>query len=421
VDNGVRMSRSRPRRRKRLTHVALRTQTDRRLVELTRSGHVAAFEEVVRRHRAGLVEFAGSIVPFDRAEDVVQSAFIKAQDAIVDGDQELELRPWLFTIVRNKALNDLRDQPTYEHLDEDYDGVPQPPEVAVGRQRVKALIAALMALPAVQREAIVKRELEGRGHDEIAAELGTTAAAVRGLIFRARTNLRRAAGLLLPTPALRFLLASPAAEVGSAGTLAEGWLGAKTVGLAALAAAALGGGIAVQSQQASHGGGTGADGTAHASAAPERAVGSAAGAADRQLVLDRSGSGDGDGSGNSGPGGDGDSSGPGGDGDRPDDKDDDNSGPGSKPGKTEEEDDDEDVDDDMDTQDDPTQTEESRAETQTTDEGGSNSGSGSGSSGSSGSGSGGSGSGSGSSGSGSDGSGSEGSGSGSGDLDTDDD
>ena len=84
------------RRRSPLASVALGTQPDRRLVELTHRGHEAAFEEIVRRYRAPLVGFACTFVPFHRAEDVVQSALAAAHGALTDGEANVHLRAWLF-------------------------------------------------------------------------------------------------------------------------------------------------------------------------------------------------------------------------------------------------------------------------------------------------------------------------------------
>src|SRR3954471_14154091 len=97
----------------RLATTALRFQPDSRLVGLVREGHDVAFEEIVRRYRLPLVAFAGAIVPRDHAEDVVQEALTKAHRALDSGDAEINLRPWLYTIVRNRALNTLRDEPVY--------------------------------------------------------------------------------------------------------------------------------------------------------------------------------------------------------------------------------------------------------------------------------------------------------------------
>src|ERR1700754_217618 len=89
---------------------ALRAQSDRRLVRLVREGYESAFEEIVRRYRRPLDRFAASIVG-GRSEDVTQDSFHKALVALRRDDGEIELRPWLYRIVRNTALNDLRHRP----------------------------------------------------------------------------------------------------------------------------------------------------------------------------------------------------------------------------------------------------------------------------------------------------------------------
>ena len=212
-----------------LAGLALRCQSDSRLVRLSREGHARAFEEIVRRYREPLVSFAGAIVPADRAEDVVQEALAKSHAAMVASETDMKLKPWLYTIVRNRALNNLRDEPTHEHLDEDLDGVPQPPEVAAQRERITALVAGVKDLPAAQRDALVQRELEGRSHREIGLALGVSPGSVRGLIFRARTALRDGAGMLVPMPVLRALLNAGPLEAEAAGTA----LGGAAVGLSA--------------------------------------------------------------------------------------------------------------------------------------------------------------------------------------------
>jgi RNA polymerase sigma factor (sigma-70 family) len=221
-----------------LAGLALRCQPDARLVKLYRDGHDRAFDEIVRRYREALVSFAGGIVPSHRAEDVVQEALTKAHAALIASVAEIELRPWLYAIVRNRALNDLRDEPDHRRLAWDLDGVPQPPDVAAGRAELADLLTRVKGLPRDQREALLKRELEGRSHAEIASMLGATPGAVRGLIFRARTSLRDGAGLLIPMPALRALLDAGPMQVESAG--------AGVGGAAAGLTAGGGGGVAIK-------------------------------------------------------------------------------------------------------------------------------------------------------------------------------
>ena len=68
----------------------------------------------------------------------------------------------------------------------------------VHRERLDALVGALLSLPARQRQALVMREFEGRSYDEIATRLGASNGAVRQLLNRARTSIRERLGALIP-------------------------------------------------------------------------------------------------------------------------------------------------------------------------------------------------------------------------------
>jgi RNA polymerase sigma factor (sigma-70 family) len=212
--------------------VLLRTQPDERLVAMARDGDGRAFDELARRHRPALTAYAGSLSPSSRAEDVVQDSLLKAFLALRQGAQPELFRAWLFRIVRNSAIDEQRGVRPYEQLDENYDGVEQPPQALARKERLGALMLAIQDLPAAQRQAIVERELEGRGHEEIAQTMKVSPGSVRQLIYRARHTLREAAGAMLPAAVLRVATTPGAGEaVGGAGAAA-----AFKVGLAALVA-----------------------------------------------------------------------------------------------------------------------------------------------------------------------------------------
>lgn len=230
---------------------ALRTQPDRRLVTLVHQGYESAFEEIVRRYGKSLTRYAAAIVG-SRGEDVTQDAFSRALLALRRNEAEIELRPWLFRIVRNTALNELRDNPPApELLAEAIAGGDSPAEALERREELTDLMRRLQALPEPQRAAIVMREMEGLSHEEIAAALGVSGGAARQAIHRARQALRNGAGMLVPLPLLKALLAAGSmgtAEVATAG--AGGTLGAgvalKAVTATVLVAGAVGAGVAVQ-------------------------------------------------------------------------------------------------------------------------------------------------------------------------------
>lgn len=233
---------------------ALRAQPDGRLVTLVRDGYDAAFEEIVRRYGSALHRYTAGIVG-GRAEDVTQDAFSKALLALRRDGAEIDLRPWLFRIARNTALNDLRDNPRapQQLAEELVHGGSNPAETVERREELAELIRRLRSLPDSQRAAIVMRELEGLGHDEIAAALGISGGAARQAIHRARTTLRDGFGLALPLPLLRLMLengGAPAAEVAAGGVGAGVVL--KTAAATVLVAGTLGAGLALH--QGGHGG-----------------------------------------------------------------------------------------------------------------------------------------------------------------------
>ncbi|HEY6145314.1 MAG TPA: RNA polymerase sigma factor [Solirubrobacterales bacterium] len=211
----------------------LRAQPDRRLVDLVRDGYDAAFEEIVRRYRRPLDRFAAAIVG-GRSEDVTQDAFSKALPALRGSESEIELRPWLYRIVRNTALNDLRDRaPIADELQESVPGARSAAAEAEAREEIRDLMERLGALPEPQRAALVMRELEGLSHEEIAAALGVSGGAARQAIYRARAALRDGFGLLIPMPVLRALADHADDAAGAGGAIAAG-AGASSAGGAAL-------------------------------------------------------------------------------------------------------------------------------------------------------------------------------------------
>ena len=104
------------------------------------------------------------------------------------------MKPWLYTIVRNRALNARRDATPHEPLSEEIDGVRQPAEIVLSSEELARVVGAVGALPEAQREALVRSALEGHTHEQIAAALGSSPGAVRQLIYRARLTVREGVG-----------------------------------------------------------------------------------------------------------------------------------------------------------------------------------------------------------------------------------
>jgi RNA polymerase sigma factor (sigma-70 family) len=181
---------------------------------------------------------------------VVQQSFVNAYEAIHRDGAELNLRPWLYRIAHNTALNALRDRGLrHDQLDERIDGVERPDQALERTQGLRDVLAAVQALPDRQRDAIVLRELEGRSYEEIALALGVTDGAVRQLLNRARNSLRAAAAAVTPMPLLTRLASAESAEPVSArvaelvgvGAVGSGALVTKVFATALVTGAVVGG------------------------------------------------------------------------------------------------------------------------------------------------------------------------------------
>jgi RNA polymerase sigma factor (sigma-70 family) len=229
-----------------LSSTLLRTQSDARLTALaqaagTDDGRKAlvgqrAFEAIVERYRRPLFRWCRRVLPEARAEDAVQVTFLKAWSAIQAGEEVHDLRPWLYRIARNTALDNARKAGyDYDELTEALRLAPAPDEDLERRSVMRETLTGVAGLPDNQREALL-RTAAGHSRADIARELDVSEGAVRQLVHRARTTLRAAATALTPMP-LATWLAALGAEAGSpAGQrIAELAAGAASAGTAASA------------------------------------------------------------------------------------------------------------------------------------------------------------------------------------------
>ena len=168
----------------------LRLASDERLVQQIQRGSEPAFEVAFERHSPAILGFCRHMLGSqEEAEDAVQHTFAAAySDLQRGGEREIALKPWLFTIARNRCLSLLRAR--REHASA------EPELVTTGlaeqveqRAELRQLLADLRELPDEQREALLLAEAGGLPQADIAAILGCEVGRVKGLVYRARSGL----------------------------------------------------------------------------------------------------------------------------------------------------------------------------------------------------------------------------------------
>ena len=136
----------------------------------------------------------GSVID---GEDIVQDTLAKAFYALSLSQDVPPLRPWLFRIAHNAAIDFLKSharQYTDVHAEIDeiaeiagFAALVDQPDPAV----VRAALARFLSLPVTQRSAVILKDVLGHSLDEVAETMGTTVMAVKAALARGRGNLRQ--------------------------------------------------------------------------------------------------------------------------------------------------------------------------------------------------------------------------------------
>jgi RNA polymerase sigma factor (sigma-70 family) len=175
----------------------LRLQSDERLIALTRRGQYAAFEALCARYQARLLSFIRHMLGCrEDAEDVLQEVLTAAFNAILADEREINVRPWLYRIARNRSLNHLRRASAVgvDSMDVHFaDHGLSTGDRVLRRESFRELLADVQRLPETQRTALLLREIDALSYEQIALAMDTTVPSVKSLLVRARMSLAEAA------------------------------------------------------------------------------------------------------------------------------------------------------------------------------------------------------------------------------------
>jgi len=179
-------------------------QDDSAVVRACLDGDGRAFTELVLRYQARLLNFVyRSIGDRERAEDLVQEAFIRVHRHLQRFDQSKKFSTWVYTIASNLAKNELRNRSRNplvlfqtikknweaDHRPIQFEDVRSRPDDLYRKRHLRELVEASVAqLPEHHRAVFVLRELEGKSYEEIAEITGCNLGTVKSRLNRARNS-----------------------------------------------------------------------------------------------------------------------------------------------------------------------------------------------------------------------------------------
>jgi RNA polymerase sigma-70 factor, ECF subfamily len=171
--------------------------TDEQLARRVQRGHTADLALLVERHHSPLLGFLYRLTGGDRAlaEDLTQEAFLRALRSIKQYQPSRPFKPWLYAIAVNVARDHFKRAETRHTVtlaNDELVALPDPIDLdealEIDRQR---LIAAIMALPVQQREALILRYDQDLSLAEIAAVLAIPIGTVKSRLSLGLRQLRQ--------------------------------------------------------------------------------------------------------------------------------------------------------------------------------------------------------------------------------------
>lgn len=166
------------------------------IIELIRARDERGADELLRHFGALIRYVIAPILPDERdREDCLSEVLMRIWDGIGGFDPERgSWRAYISAAARNAALNRARAERALEALSDGVSAQPGPEEAVIAREEIDELRRAIDALPPGDRALIYRKYYYRQSTAQMASELGLTARAVEGRLYRIKKRLGAALG-----------------------------------------------------------------------------------------------------------------------------------------------------------------------------------------------------------------------------------
>jgi len=183
---------------------AMYRSTERRSTDAEIYRNIEAEIPRLRRYARALTRDAAA------TDDLVQDTLARALAKLHLWQEGTDLRAWLFTILHNQYVNQVRRavrEGTPVGLNDTEPPLTQAPHQGK-RLELRDLDRAIGKLPQDQRSVILLVGLEGMHYEDVAEVLGVPIGTVRSRLSRGRESLRRLMGIV-PDRRAEIMMAGP--------------------------------------------------------------------------------------------------------------------------------------------------------------------------------------------------------------------
>ena len=174
-------------------------KVSRNLLERFQDGSEEAFNELYQYYKEPAVRFCNSILKdIDESENIIQEVFIKIWDRKHAINLELNFTSYLFTIIKNRIFDYLKEIKKKESLKEKYwkhivEHAQSDKELQ--EERIIKIQDAIEDLSEKRKQIIKLNYEEGKSYEEIANELNISINTVKNQLVKAKQVIRRRLGI----------------------------------------------------------------------------------------------------------------------------------------------------------------------------------------------------------------------------------
>ncbi len=186
--------------------------SDEELIERFQNGDIYAFEEIVKRYKDQLLNFAYRFLSgIEDSEDIVQETFLRVFRKRNAYKNVAKFSTWIYTITGNLAKTELRRRKKKKlfsisglrYEDKEYeipDQKKNPEERVDGIVKDEIIQKAINSLSPKFKEVVILRDIQELSYEEISKIISIPLGTVKSRVNRARLKLQEILGDLLRNP-----------------------------------------------------------------------------------------------------------------------------------------------------------------------------------------------------------------------------